>query len=138
MTRPVKVGLLVGSGAAGLVLVYMAAMLVYLDIEMRELFESEEVVAVPFDPDGWARQGASHDGTREAMVADLLAAHAFAGMSDDSVVELLGRPDSAGWAPSSIIIYRLGPEPGPFSVDDEWLVFYLEDERVTRVSVERD
>ena len=111
---------------------------VVVEIARGDFLAEQEVQPQAFESEGWRRQGASYDGTRQAMVEDLLAKRPLLGTSEGLVVELLGEPNAAPWQSASSLIYRLGPEPGPFSIDNEWLILDLESGHVSRVSVATD
>jgi hypothetical protein len=74
------------------------------------------------------------------IVDDLLASYELVGMSMEQVFVLLGS-DSYPAADDGIR-YNLGPEPGLFglfSIDDAWLVIYLDkDNRVRNYEVTTD
>lgn len=126
--------------SASIVIFYGAVVLapVVVEIAKDDLFAGEEIRPQAFETDAWQRQASSYDGTRQAMIQDLLATRPLMGMPESSVLELLGTPNTAPWASASTMIYRLGPEPGPFSVDDEWLILRMEGAHVSKVSIERD
>lgn len=63
---------------------------------------------------------------RGCMVDDLLATRDFHGQSRATVVELLGEPSRTGYFRDYDLVYWLGPERGPMSIDSEWLVFRLD------------
>ena len=126
--------------SASIALMYGAVGLAPVAVEMArgEFLTEQHQEGQPFDNSGWQSRRASWDGTRQAMVKDLLATHPFLGMPEGLVLELLGTLNIAPWGAPSTMFYRLGPEQGAFSVDDEWLVLRMEDGKVANVSIERD
>ncbi len=137
--RPwLKVALLSASTVTVAVAIYAVVVLVVVEVTMGDLFRDEEIHTQAFVSEGWQRPGASYDGTRQAMVQDLLATRTLMGMSEDSVLNLLGKPNTGPWQSASTINYRLGPEPGPFSVGSEWLILELDGGHLSNFSISRD
>jgi hypothetical protein len=67
--------------------------------------------------------------TRIQMVDDLLRRHSFNGMTRDQVTAIIGEPDQTEYFKDWDMVYWLGPERGYMSVDSEWLVFRLDDQK---------
>ena len=63
---------------------------------------------------------------RGCMGDDLLATRDFHGRSRAAVVGFLGEPPRTGYFRDYDLVYWLGPERGPMSIDSEWLVFRLD------------
>ena len=63
---------------------------------------------------------------RGCMVDDLLAGRRLAGLPRAEVVALLGADARTGYFREYDLVYWLGPERGPFSIDSEWLVLRLD------------
>ena len=63
---------------------------------------------------------------RGCMVDDLLARHGLQGQSRPEVVALLGEPRPTTYFREYDLVYWLGPERGPMSIDSEWLVIRLD------------
>lgn len=76
---------------------------------------------------------------RGCMVDELLATRRLRGMQRRDVVALLGEPQPTGYFREYDLVYWLGPERGPFSIDSEWLVFRLDSAgRVTEARLVTD
>jgi hypothetical protein len=63
---------------------------------------------------------------RGCMVDNLLSKHALRGQSRASVVALLGEPHPTSYFRDYDLVYWLGPERSPISIDSEWLVMRLD------------
>ncbi|HEX8242360.1 MAG TPA: hypothetical protein VF541_02645 [Longimicrobium sp.] len=63
---------------------------------------------------------------RGCMVDDLLASRDLHGLTRAEVVALLGTPPKTGYFREYDLVYWLGPERGPSSIDSEWLVLRLD------------
>jgi hypothetical protein len=93
-----------------------------------------------FTPDGWRSPAGSSDRLwppRLRMVDDLIARKLVDGLSQDSVVLLLGPPDARAW-PGFDMTYSLGPERGLFRIDSEFLALRLRSGHVDSVALVRD
>ena len=93
------------------------------------VFADNGVIETEFDSDKW-KQATEIDGyrtVRSQMVEDLLSRYDFRGWPLAKVEKLLGPPDERnrdGWQ----VAYYLGIErQGPWSLDNEWLVFRLDE-----------
>jgi hypothetical protein len=76
---------------------------------------------------------------RGCMVDDLLARRRFRAQSRADIVALLGEPRPTEYFREYDLVYWLGPERGPFSIDSEWLVFRLDPQgRVTEYRLVTD
>ena len=106
---------------------------------------------IPFDSSVWkarSRDAGMSWPTRLRMVNDLLERQKLTGRTKESLVELLGQPDSIEELRNRYhgpdaqrwnMAYHLGPERGFMSIDDEWLVFQLDrSSTVARVGVITD
>ncbi|HKP74815.1 MAG TPA: hypothetical protein VJT67_04695 [Longimicrobiaceae bacterium] len=94
-----------------------------------------------FEPVAWRRNAAPEPAwpARLRMVDDLMAHHRLRGLTRDSVERLLGPRDTTDIWPEWDLVYRLGPERGLFSIDDEWLVLRMDrDGRVRDYRIVRD
>jgi hypothetical protein len=81
-----------------------------------------------FDASIWRDSVAAYSelAPRGCMVADLLRRTSLVGMDRSQVVALLGEPNRTGYFKAYDLVYWLGPEPGLFSIDSEWLVMKLD------------
>ena len=80
-----------------------------------------------FDADAWGDPQRVRQRVRIRMVDDLLRKHDFHGKTAESVVGFLGPPDDTAYFDEQDLVYWLGPERHPFSIDSELLVFRLDD-----------
>jgi hypothetical protein len=85
---------------------------------------------LPFEQAVWKANPDSSemDPVRLRMVDDLLAHHNFVGMSRAEIDDLLGSPAPTDKFRDWDLVYWLGPEPGSFRIDSEWLVFKFDKE----------
>lgn len=92
-----------------------------------------------FDPVAWqSRHGIEND-VRIRIVDDLLRQHNFHGMARDQLTAIVGEPDQTEYFKDWDLVYWLGPERGFMSIDSEWLVFRLDDQkRVMDYQIVRD
>lgn len=63
-----------------------------------------------FDREDWLEHNDEHYLYRDAMVRDLLENHLFEGMSTDTILELLGKPDNIEGTPDKTFWYNLKNE----------------------------
>jgi hypothetical protein len=63
---------------------------------------------------------------RGCMVDNLLSKHPLRGQSRASVLALLGEPHPTNYFRDYDLVYWLGPERSPISIDSEWLVMRLD------------
>jgi hypothetical protein len=59
---------------------------------------------------------------RGCLVDDLLRKHPLRGRSRSEVIALLGQPRRTDYFREYDLVYWLGPERSPISIDSEWLV----------------
>jgi hypothetical protein len=94
---------------------------------------------IPFDAAAWK---APEDlELRYRMHEDLLRQYHLVGMTETEVVQLLGPGCDCEdtWGSDFEVIYNTGTEPGPFGVDNIWLVIDVgPDGRVVRYFVASD
>lgn len=81
-----------------------------------------------FDAAAWRDEGLARGGraVRGCMVDDLLATRRLPGRPRAAVAALLGEPRPTSYFREYDLVYWLGPERGPFSIDSEWLVLTLD------------
>lgn len=81
-----------------------------------------------FDPVVWQDERRVYTALapRGCMVDDLLARHPLRGMDRTAIVRLLGEPRPTPYFRQYDLVYWLGPERGPMSIDSEWLVMRLD------------
>ena len=89
----------------------------------------ERLNRLKFDSTVWQSGSAFTNSVRIQMVDDLLRKHQFIGVSQEEVTSILGKPDQTNNFGKWNMTYRLGPERGFISIDDEWLVFRLDDQK---------
>ena len=88
----------------------------------------DHVTRTRFDPIAWRDStGVPSQAKRIRMVDDLLRKHDFHGSTADDVVKMLGPADDTGYFSEWDLVYWLGPERSTFSIDSEWLVFYVDE-----------
>jgi hypothetical protein len=99
---------------------------VFFDDSIRERLSRER-----FDPVAWKTERHRNftNAVRIRMVDDLLRRHAFRGMTRDQVTGIIGEPDKTEYFKDWDMVYWLGPERGFISIDSEWLVFRLDDQK---------
>lgn len=81
------------------------------------------------------------ESNRVELIDDLMDKHLLDSLTHTRVIELLGEPiqESAYFKKSGRdMIYCLGPERHPFGVDSEWLLIWLENDKVIRYEVWTD
>jgi hypothetical protein len=99
----------------------------------------EHMNRCPFDAAAWKGEKPSTNDVRIRMVDDLLRRHSFRGMRRDQVTGIIGEPDKTGYLKEWDLVYWLGPERGFISIDSEWLVFHLDEQKkVTDYRIVRD
>jgi hypothetical protein len=92
-----------------------------------------------FDPASWQSSQSSTNAIRIRMVDDLLRSYQFRGMTRQQVVAIIGEPDKTEYFKDWDMVYWLGPERGWMSIDSEWLVFRLnEQKQVANYKIVRD
>ncbi len=94
-----------------------------------------------FDPSVWqdTLQAFAELAPRGCMVDDLLRRTKLVGMDRSQVVALLGEPNRTSYFKDYQLVYWLGPEPGLFSIDSQWLVMKLDRAgRVTEATLMTD
>ena len=101
---------------------------------------SERLARQQFDAVKWkAIRPESTNAIRSRMVDDLLHRYSFRGMTRQEVTGLIGEPEKSGYFTNWDMVYWLGPERGFMSIDSEWLVFRLDNEKkVTDLKVLTD
>ena len=72
------------------------------------------------------------------MADGLLRSRVLLGKSRIEVVGLLGEPPKTDYFSGWDMVYVLGPERGYFSIDSEWLVLRLRNDRVVEARLARD
>ena len=93
----------------------------------------------PFDKTVWQGQKDFRDDVRIRMVDDLLRRHDFHSKTRHQVTAVLGEPDETDYFKEWDMVYWLGPERGFMSIDSEWLVIQLDDDKkVTEYRIVRD
>lgn len=76
---------------------------------------------------------------RGRLVNDLLQEHTLTGMDTDALFALLGEETPVPVESGKInYCYYLGPERGLISIDSEWLVLTVEENRVTAIDFATD
>ena len=77
--------------------------------------------------------------SRGRLVNDLLQEHTLTGMDTDALFALLGEETPVPVESGKInYCYYLGPERGLISIDSEWLVLTVEENRVTAIDFTTD
>jgi hypothetical protein len=76
-----------------------------------------------FDAEAWQdhARAFSEQAIRACMVEDLLGRFRLMGMPRDEVLRLLGPRDDTPYFKDWELVYWLGPEPGPYRIDSQWL-----------------
>jgi len=82
-----------------------------------------------FDPIAWQAEKSPTNDVRIRMVDDLLRRHRFRGMTREQVTALVGEPEKTEYFKEWDLVYWLGPERGWVSIDSEWLVFRLDNQK---------
>jgi len=73
------------------------------------------------------------------MVDDLLRRHPFKGMTREQVTAIIGEPEKTEYFKDWDMVYWLGPERGFMSIDSEWLVLRLDNQKkISDVRIVRD
>ena len=87
--------------------------------------------SIPFDSVKWKNKNLEESGhpIRIQMVDDLIESGRLKNMSKDEVIELLGEPDDFSDDKISILMYWLGPERSPISIDHEFLHIRFDSEQ---------
>ncbi len=76
---------------------------------------------------------------RTAIVDDLLANYPLIGMTEQEILDLLGKQSNTSYFKAdNRFVYRLGDERGLFSIDSEWLLIDFENGYVVDYSLTRD
>ena len=91
----------------------------------------------PFDSERWK----NIQDKRTEMVDDLINKRLLDNLTKDQVIELLGEPlkDNPYFVSTGRdMIYHLGQERNPFGVDSEWLLVWLDDNKVTKYKLMTD
>jgi|SRR5215831_15591816 len=92
-----------------------------------------------FDPVAWRDESQVQQGVRLGLADRLIARRTLLGKTRTEVVELLGEPPPTAYFADWDMVYWLGPERGFISIDSEWLVLRLgEDRRVVDNRIVRD
>jgi hypothetical protein len=86
----------------------------------------------------WVNEADVQRGVRLLMVDNLIRTKRFDQMRRDQVIALLGPPTKTGKFRDAELVYWLGPERGLFSIDSEWLLIYMANGKVSRVSTVTD
>jgi len=89
----------------------------------------ERLNRLKFDSVTWRAGSGFTNSVRIRMVDDLLQRHQFIGTRQEEVILVLGQPDETNHFGNWNMIYHLGPERGFISIDDEWLVFRLDNQK---------
>ena len=102
--------------------------------------DGPKVEPLEFDATVWQASEAddTHASIRLRMVHSFLAGQQPAGKSREQILALLGEPDDTRYFRDYDMVYYLGPERGPMSIDSEWLVFKLKDGVVTEARLAND
>ncbi|MEM9004028.1 MAG: hypothetical protein AAGE59_10945 [Cyanobacteria bacterium P01_F01_bin.86] len=66
------------------------------------------------------------------MIDHLLQQYEFVGWQESEVLKLLGEPTDTEYFQSYDLVYWLGPERGFISIDSEWLVIKLDDNKIVQ------
>jgi hypothetical protein len=92
-----------------------------------------------FDAAAWQDEAQVQQGVRLKMADRLIARNTLYRKSRAEVVQLLGEPPPTGYFADWDLVYWLGPERGFISIDSEWLVLRLDqDRRVVHYRIVRD
>jgi hypothetical protein len=63
------------------------------------------------------------------MIDNLIESRILDGMTKAEALNLLGEADNPGYFKDWDLVYWLGPERGPISIDSEWLVIRFNNEQ---------
>jgi hypothetical protein len=91
----------------------------------------------PFDSARWQ----NIPDKRTEMVDDLIEKQLLDNLTEDQVIELLGEPlkDNPYFVSTGRdMIYHLGQERNPLGVDSEWLLVWLDDNKVSKYKLMTD
>lgn len=92
-----------------------------------------------FDRQTWLNDDQGTQGARLKMADRMVARRALLGRTRTDVVAMLGKPAASANLTDWDLVYRLGPERGFISLNDEWLVLRLDDqERIIEARIVRD
>jgi hypothetical protein len=124
----------------GIVVLIGASPFLFLFGLMAFYTVKERINRVPFDSVAWKanQECYSSNAKRIRMVDDFLAKHDLKGMSRWEVEALLGERDTTGYFKDYDMVYCLGPERGFISIDSEWLVIKLDQDKVTYYRIATD
>lgn len=76
---------------------------------------------------------------RTAIIDDLLANYPLVGMTEQEIIDLLGKNTNTSYFKAdNRFVYRLGDERGLMSIDSEWLLIDFENGIVADYSVTSD
>lgn len=89
------------------------------------------VRALEFEPSRWkaaSKAERTRTSVRQRMAESFLAEQQPVGKTREQIVALLGEPDDTPYfRDRDNMVYYLGPEPGLFGIDSQWLVIRLRD-----------
>jgi hypothetical protein len=97
--------------------------------------------SIQFESAKWKNKSLEESGhpIRIQMIDDLMKSRVLDGMSKAQVLHLLGEADNEGYFKDWDMVYWLGPERSPISIDSEWLVIRFDsEEKVLEYKTARD
>lgn len=100
------------------------------------LFQSG-TIEKPFNTERWI----NNQDKRTEIVDDLIDKRLLNNLTQEQVINLLGEPlkDNPYFVSTGRdMIYHLGRERNPLGVDSEWLLIWLDDNKVTRYEIVTD
>ena len=88
----------------------------------------EHLHRISFNSASWRdeKQVNSEDPVRIRMVDDLIRSRRLDRLTRPELEQLLGKSSTTNYFKEYDFVYWLGPQRGPFKVDDEWLVIKLD------------
>jgi hypothetical protein len=126
----------------GSILVVLLAAIAALLLSLYILLSPKDrLPAIAFESAAWKSKHSTRlEGQlRIQMVDDLLNNYPLTGKDRTEVVNILGEPDENRWFMGWDMVYWLGPERHPISIDSEWLVLRIDEEqRVIETKVVTD
>ncbi|MEW6208487.1 MAG: hypothetical protein AB1631_08970 [Acidobacteriota bacterium] len=97
--------------------------------------------SIQFESERWKNKNLEESGhpIRIQMIDDLISSRMLDGMSKAEILKLLGEADNDGYFKDWDMVYWLGPERSPISIDSEWLVIRFDsEEKVFEYKTARD
>ena len=88
--------------------------------------------------DGAAWRAAQPEGVRLKMADDMIAHNRLMGKSLHEVIDWLGIPPQTEYFKDYDYVYLLGRERGFISIDSEWLVIKIKEDKVIEAKIMRD